>query len=263
MKIGLAQVRFPKSAAEGVETVENCMKQAAEEGCNLVCFPESIVPGLRGVGFEVETYNHEIQQNTLYKVKLLAKQLKLNVILPLEWRDELGMHLTAFVIDENGKELGYQTKNQIDPAEDQFGYKPGNGRQLFEINGVKFGIVICHEGWRYPETVRWAAVRGAKIVFHLTYTGSDKEGVTLTKWGDADSPYYEKAMICRSVENTIFFASVNYAMRYQESATSIIDPSGNCVAYLPYGQEDLLVRDLDLSEATGLIASRYAKNLYD
>ena len=32
MKIGLAQVRFPKSAAEGVETVENCMKQAAEEG---------------------------------------------------------------------------------------------------------------------------------------------------------------------------------------------------------------------------------------
>ena len=98
MKIGLAQVRFPKSAAEGVETVENCMKQAAEEGCNLVCFPESIVPGLRGVGFEVETYNHEIQQNTLYRVKLLAKQLKLNVILPLEWCDELGMHLTAFVI---------------------------------------------------------------------------------------------------------------------------------------------------------------------
>ncbi len=59
MKIGVRRkVRFPKSAAEGVETVENCMKQAAEEGCNLVCFPESIVPGLRGVGFEVETYNH-------------------------------------------------------------------------------------------------------------------------------------------------------------------------------------------------------------
>lgn len=113
MKIGLAQVRFPKSAAEGVETVENCMKQAAEEGCNLVCFPESIVPGLRGVGFEVEAYNHEIQQNTLYKVKLLAKQLKLNVILPLEWRDELGMHLTAFVIDENGKELGIKLKIKL------------------------------------------------------------------------------------------------------------------------------------------------------
>jgi len=26
--------------------------------------------------------------------------------------------------------------------------------------------VICHEGWRYPETVRWAVRRGAQVVFH-------------------------------------------------------------------------------------------------
>jgi hypothetical protein len=26
-----------------------------------------------------------------------------------------------------------------------------------------FGVAICHEGWRYPETVRWAARRGAQV----------------------------------------------------------------------------------------------------
>ncbi|MEM9448974.1 MAG: carbon-nitrogen hydrolase family protein [Cyanobacteria bacterium P01_E01_bin.6] len=150
---------------------------------------------------------------------------------------------------------------RTDSSEDQF-YVPGSTRQLFEVNGVKFGVAICHEGWRYPETVRWAAVRGAKIVFHPHHTGSDHTGVRLTQWGAASSPYYEKAMMLRSIENTIYFASVNYALRFQESATSLIDPSGHCQAYLPYGQEGLLVQAIDVEKATGLIAHRYAPERY-
>src|SRR5258708_24165893 len=121
---------------------------------------------------------------------------------------------------------GGQKKNQLDPTEDQ-PYVPGNKRQLFEINGVKFGVAICHEGWRYPETVRWAAVRGAKIVFHPHHTGSDREGVLPKQWGATGGPYYEQARMMRSRENTIYFASVNYALRFQESATSLIARSGD------------------------------------
>jgi predicted amidohydrolase len=127
---------------------------------------------------------------------------------------------------------------------------------------MKFGMAICHEGWRYPETVRWAAVRGAKIVFHPHLTGSDHRGVRPTQWGASDSPYYEKAMMMRSKENTIYFASVNYALRFQESATSLIDPSGRCQAYLPYGQEGVLVQAIKAEEATGLLATRYAPERY-
>ncbi len=156
---------------------------------------------------------------------------------------------------------GYQTKNQLAPSEDQF-YVPGNMRRLFEINGIKFGVAICHEGWRYPETVRWAALRGAKIVFHPHHTGSDREGVRLTQWGAAGAPYYEKAMMLRSMENTIYFASVNYALRFQESATCVIAPSGQCQASLPYGQEGVLVQAIKVEEATGLLATRYAPERY-
>jgi predicted amidohydrolase len=118
------------------------------------------------------------------------------------------------------------------------------------------------EGWRYPETVRWAAVRGARIVFHPHHTGSDRDGVRLTQWGAADAPCYEKAMMMRSMENTIFFASANYALRFQESATCVIDPSGRCQAYLPYGQEGVLVQEIGIEAATGLLAARYAPERY-
>jgi hypothetical protein len=69
-------------------------------------------------------------------------------------------------------------------------------------------------------------------------------------------------MMMRSIENTIYFASVNYAMRYQESATSLIAPSGECQAYLPYGEEGVLVQAIDVGQATGLLAARYAPERY-
>ncbi|MFN8486075.1 MAG: carbon-nitrogen hydrolase family protein [Caldilineaceae bacterium] len=171
-----------------------------------------------------------------------------------------GRQIAAFVIDAQGQLQGCQTKNQIDPSEDQF-YVPGHTRQLFEVNGVKFGVAICHEAWRYPETVRWAAVRGAKIVFQPQHTGTEQSGVQLTQWGAASNPYYEKAMMMRSRENTIYF-SVNYALRFQESATSLIDPAGECQAHLPYGAEGVLVQAIDVVQATGLLAKRYAPERY-
>ena len=84
----------------------------------------------------------------------------------------------------------------------------------------------------------------------------------LTEWGSPAAPYYEKAMTCRALENTVYFASVNYALRFQESATSLIAPTGECQAHLPYGEEGLLVESLRLEEATGLLASRYAPDRY-
>ena len=56
-----------------------------------------------------------------------------------------------------------------------------------------------------------------------------------------------QAMMLRAMENTIYFASVNYALPYQESATSLIDPSGRCQAYLPYGTEGVLVQAIEES----------------
>jgi predicted amidohydrolase len=100
------------------------------------------------------------------------------------------------------------------------------------------------------------------VVFHPHCTGSDRTGVVPADWASPAGPYYEKAIICRGLENTIYFASVNYAFRYPESATCVIAPSGALLARLPYAEEGVLVQDLDLAAATGLLASRYAPERY-
>jgi predicted amidohydrolase len=257
MIIALASPRIATSLDDGLEKIRRLMAEASAQGAEIVCFPEAYLPGLRGQDFDVFPFDAGQQQRALDTVAQWARADGIATILGMERITEAGRQIAAFVIDANGDLQGIQTKTQLDPTEERF-YVPGHSRQLFEVNGVRFGVAICHEGWRYPETVRWAARRGAKIVFHPQLTGTEREGVRLTEWGSPDAPYYEKAMLMRSIENTIYFASVNYALRYQESATSLIDPAGRCQAYLPYGQEGVLVQEIHVDEATGLLAQRYA-----
>jgi predicted amidohydrolase len=261
MIIALASPRVARSLDDGLDKIKTCLSEASAQNAEIACFPEAYLPGLHGVGIDVLPFGPSEHARVLDDVGRLAREYRLAVILGTERLTEAGRQIAAYVFDAQGHVLGFQTKNQIDPSEDPY-YVPGNTRQLFEVNGVKFGVAICHEGWRYPETVRWAAVRGAKIVFHPQHTGSDHEGVLLTQWGAVDAPYYEKAMMCRGLENTIYFASVNYALRYQESATSLIDPQGRCQAHLPYGQDGVLVRAINVEEATGRLAGRFAPERY-
>ncbi|HXI91076.1 MAG TPA: carbon-nitrogen hydrolase family protein [Blastocatellia bacterium] len=261
MIIALASPSIASTLDDGLDKIKRFLSEASAQGAAIVCFPEAYLPGLRGQDFEVLPFDQTQQERALQAVAQWARAYEVATIIGMERVKSAGRQIVAFVIDDRGQIHGYQTKNQLDPTEDQF-YVPGNTRRLFEINGMKFGVVICHEGWRYPETVRWAAVRGAKIVFHPHHTGSDQQGTRLTQWGEANGPYYEKAMMCRGLENTIYFASVNYALRFQESATSLITPSGECQAYLPYGQEGVLVQAIKVEEATGLLATRYAPERY-
>ncbi len=261
MIIALASPRVASSIEEGLDKIKQSLSEAAARGAEIVCFPEAYLPGLRGQDFEVPPFDRTQQERALRAVAQMARTYKVATVLGMEWLTEAGRQIAAVVLDASGEVRGCQTKNQLDPTEDPL-YVPGRTRQLFEVNGLKFGVVICHEGFRYPETVRWAAVRGAKIVFHPHCTGSDRTGARPTQWGSPAGPYYEKAMMCRGLENTIYFASVNYAFRYQESATSLIAPSGECLAYLPYGQEGVLVQAINCEAASGLLASRYAPERY-
>lgn len=261
MRIALASPPIAADLEDALSNVERMTAQAAERGARVVCFPEAYVPGLRGVGVDVPPFRPEDQARVLEAVSRWAREREIAVVLGMEWIVDAGRHIGAVVIDAAGVVQGVQLKTQLDPTEEAH-YAPGDGRRLFEVEGLRFGVAICHEGFRYPETVRWAAARGAHLVFHPHWTGSDREGSILTEWGSPDAPYYERAVMCRALENTVYVASVTVATRFHESATAVIDPDGACVAHLPYGEPGVLTADLDLEAATGHLARRYAPERY-
>ncbi len=119
-----------------------------------------------------------------------------------------------------------------------------------------FGIAICHEGWRYPETVRWAVRRGAHVVFHPHFHEGGPGSYRPVHFADPENTFHEKAALCRAAENTCYFATVNYASDGSPSTSAVVRPDGTLLCYQPYNQEGLLVADIDLAAATGLLANR-------
>jgi predicted amidohydrolase len=165
MLVGLASPSVAKDLDDGLAKIDRLLADAAARGAEIVC----------GQDFAVFPFDAADQERALAEVSQMARWHSVATILGMERIAEAGRQIAAFVIDERGERLGFQTKNQLDPTEDRF-YMPGDTRRLFEVRGVKFGVAICHEGFRYPETVRWAAMRGAKIVFHPQLTGSETRG---------------------------------------------------------------------------------------
>ena len=162
---------------------------------------------------------------------------------------------SAVVIDRDGTVAGFQDKVQIDPSEETT-YTSGSGRRVFEAGALTFGVVICHEGWRYPETVRWAARRGAQVVFHPQFHEAEPGSYQPSTFADPANSFHEKAALCRAAENTCFFATVNYAGAGSPTTSAIVRPDGTLLCYQPYGKAGLLIGDIDTSEATGLLAAR-------
>ena len=280
MRIALSALKQPQSVPHGVEKIVGVLKECRRQKVEIACFPETYLPGLRGSDNTFPPPDQSVMEEAMKELRTRCRENKTAAIVGMEWMSDIGLENRAFVISAAGRLLGYQTKNQITPKGESDHYVPDGMRRVFRLNGAVFGIVICHEGWRYPETSRWAVLRGAKIIFQPQVTGNDRKDTSypsgssalthedkprsskrsaLRRWGDS---FYEKAMVCRSQENSVYFASVNLTMKNQNSATSLIDPSGKLVDFIPYGKEGVLVADIDLSKSTRYYARKFKPHLY-
>src|SRR3569833_87940 len=165
MKVAVASPPFPKSINDGLYWLEKLSKEASVKEADVICFPESFIPGYPLEECEIEQGSPEKLQTALDKASTIAAENNVAIILPMDWYDNGQLYNIAHVISRSGEVLGYQPKNQLDPSEDNI-WSAGCERTVFDLDGVKIGITICHEGFRYPESVRWAARNGAQIVFH-------------------------------------------------------------------------------------------------
>jgi predicted amidohydrolase len=254
-RIALANLRFPATPDESIALVSQAINEASRNAARIVCFPECYVPGYRALGKPVPPPHPLFLDRAWSTIADAAGRAGVCVILGTERLAAGGLMATALVINADGSIAGFQDKVQIDVSEEGT-YTPGSGRRVFQCGPLTFGIAICHEGWRYPETVRWAARRGAQVVFHPHFHEAEPGSYRPTTFADSANTFHEKAILCRAAENTCYIATVNCASPGSHTTSAVVRPDGTVLCYQPYGQEGLLITDLDLSLGTGLLASR-------
>lgn len=255
LRIALANLRRASTPDASVALACRAVAQAGREHAAVIGFPESYVPGYRGPASAMSPPEPAFLERAWREIARAAADARVAVVLGTERSVDGASRITALVIDADGTTLGFQDKVQLDPSEDPL-YTPGEERRIFRVGALTFGVVICHEGWRYPETVRWATRRGAQLVFHPHYHEPEPGGFRPTTFLDPRGTFHEKAMLCRAAENACWFASVNCAIEGSPSTSAVIAPDGSVHAWQPYGKDGLLVADIDTDRATGFLAHR-------
>jgi predicted amidohydrolase len=254
-RVALANLAFPESPGASVRQAVAAIAEAGAQRVDVICFPECYVPGYRTAQKPMPPPDPAFLERAWSEIEAAAGRAGVAVVLGTERVVDGRPVITALVVNRDGTRAGFQDKVQIDPSEEQT-YAAGVDRHVFSAGPLRFGVVICHEGWRYPETVRWAARRGAQVVFHPQFHAAEPGSCRPTSYGDPSNTFHEKAVLCRAAENTCYFVTVNYAGEGSPTTSAVARPDGTLLGYQPYGVAGLFVADLDLAPATGLLALR-------
>jgi predicted amidohydrolase len=256
VRIALANLEYPASAEDSVARAIGAIENATKAGADVISFPECYVPGYRSATRTVPPPDAAFLDRAWAEIAKAAGASNIAVVLGTERVTPKGVVISALVINRDGSIAGFQDKTQVDPSEEVIYVAAEGGRHVFQSGSLAFGVSICHEGWRYPETVRWPVKHGAQIVFHPHFHEAEPGSYRPTTFADPKNTFHEKAALCRAAENTCFFAMVNYASEGSPTTSAIVRPDGTLLVHQPYGQAGLLIADIELDEATRLLANR-------
>jgi predicted amidohydrolase len=244
IRVGVAQVAPTPHLEKNLDKALEYMEKAAEAGVELLCFPETHLPGYR-VGMLATDAPCDEQGLAAASEQLAAKcqELSMGVIMGTETPNPDGKPFnSALVLDQNGKPLALHHKSKLTPR-DAEAYSPGEEPTPFDFKGISMGLVICFEAFRFPNTTRDLAKGGAQVVFHPQFN----HVLPGMQW---KAPVHEALIMARAAENTIYFISANMSHARNNCRSLVVTPDGLIQKASVLGQEMLLVADLDPALAT-------------
>lgn len=127
---------------------------------------------------------------------------------------------TCYVFNRSGHlEAEYDKTHLFSPLGEDRLYEKGKGIGLFELDGVRCGILLCYE-LRFPELARTLALSGVRILFVSAFWPKERQTALLT------------LARCRALENEAFVV-LSSAL----GKTPLLDGAGYSAIYGPSGEK--------------------------
>ncbi len=229
----LATVQLPITGNAGVNAgrVRAAVRESAARGARLVHFPEGMLSGYaKNPIQEWSEVDWDNVREELESIAALAGELGIWVVLgsahpltPPRWP-----HNSLYVISDEGRVVDRYDKRVCSFTEVTRFYTPGHAPTVFEVDGFRFGCVICVE-----------------INFPALFMEYDRLGVDalLLSTYPVDSIFFVKARSHAAIHNV--WISVSSPSETDELFRSaLIDPRGEVVARVP-DVEGVVVSMLD------------------
>ena len=244
IRIGAAQVPPTSDLDQNLAKTIEYMGKAAAEGVEILCFPETHIPGYRAGILDPEAPCDAIGlARAAAQVSASCRELSIGVVLGTETPNSGGKPFnSAIVMDQHGETIALSHKSKLTPN-DALAYTAGPGPTMFTFKDIPMGVVICFEAFRFPETTRALAQDGATVVFHPQFN----HVMPKMEW---KLPVHEALLVTRAAENTLYFVSANMSHPLNNCRSLAIAPDGLIQEASVLAEEMLLVADVDPKLAT-------------
>lgn len=271
MALTVATCQFAVSADIGANlaAVADLMRQARARGAEVAHFPEAALSGYAGVDFaSFEGFDWDALRDATLAVMALAKTLGLWVVVGSAHRLTAPHrpHNCSYVIDDHG--LIVDRYDKLFCAGDAEGlsgdlahYSPGHHFCVFDIKGVRCGVLICHD-YRYPELYRQYRRRGVRLVFHGYHAGGlspERHDAMEAEVGRANRAFGGGAtlpavtmpagMIASASNNHMWISCPNSSAAISCWPAFFTRPDGVITGTLPVGEPGVLISSVDLGAA--------------
>lgn len=179
VKVAALQFSCSKDVQENINKAEKMVKEAADNGANIILLPELFERQYFCQEKRYDYYNYALpleKNPAVNRFKEVAKEL--GVVIPVSFyeRDIDRLFNTVAMIDADGSVLGIYRKTHIPDDhfyQEKFYFTPGDtGFKVFDTRFGCIGVGICWDQW-FPETVRCMAVQGAEMLLYPTAMGSE------------------------------------------------------------------------------------------
>jgi predicted amidohydrolase len=243
LRVAAVQLRSVDDYDSNLERIHSILAQCASESVQVAVFPECAV-----TGYEKKAILRPTLRNLRQTERELAETCRrhsIHAIIGIPWRSRDQIHNAAIVIDQNGRLVTRHLKVHLVGGDKSWGCTPGTTPSpIFPIGRALCSVFICHDS-RYPELCRLPVLAGARVLFYISHEAS------LTK--ELKMEPYRAQIQARAVENGVFIVHANAPANRDLSASHgqsrIVDPDGNIIEEASIFDEEVLIADLELSEA--------------
>ncbi len=218
------------------------MRQAAEQGADLVHFSECALSGYAGVDFEgFADYNWDKLKVRTREIMALAGELKLWVALGSSHRltPPHKPHNVLYLISPQGQ-IADRYDKRFGTEMDLLHYTPGDHFVVFEINSVRCALLICFD-LRFPELYRQLYKQGVRVVLQSFYNARQQGPSVHTE-------IMRQTMQANAANNGMWASMTNSCGWYCPYPSCFIQPDGRIVRQLDDHKEGLMLNKVDLSE---------------
>lgn len=247
MRIALAQIATGTEPSSNLELVEDYTRRAADDGAQLVLFPEATMCRF---GVPLGPVAEELDGPWASAVRAIAARAGVVVVAGMFAPSHDGRVTNTLLATGPGVEAHYHKIHLYDA----FGFAesrtvaPGFEPVTIAVDGVPVGLTTCYD-IRFPELYVALAQRGAQLI------------TVHASWGSGPGKLEQWTLLARAraLDTTGFVAAVDQAYPGEEIAKSGPTGVGGSLVASPTGEvlttagadPQLLLADIDLDAASG------------